>query len=229
MSPRTPTAAGQRRALAQAATVVVAMVLLMSCGVPEGGSAESIDDASVPYRLLDPGTSAPASSYDAHPPDSVPLLFWLDDADLLTPVAARASCAEPPAAQVEQLLAELSVGPTEEVRAGGNGTAIAPQSGLGLVRIDDGTAVVEVDPGSSTSADRLPLAMGQVALTVTSARGVKAVSLVSDGDPMQVPLPGGALTSSPVTSADYASLLGEDRGGSSSQPGPTRWLGCPTS
>ena len=229
MTARHRTSADRRRPGA-AAAVVATVLMATACGVPEGGSARSVDDASVPYRLLDPATSAPATPYDAHPPRSVPLVFWLDDADRLTPAAARASCTQRPEVQVEQLLAELSAGPSEEVRAGGMGTAIAPQSGLGLVRIDDGTAVVEVDPGSGTSADRLPLAVGQVALTVTSARGVEDVSLISEGDPVQVPLPGGALTSSPVTSADYGALVDDGRGDSSSQqPGPTRWLGCPTS
>jgi spore germination protein GerM len=157
-------------------------------------------------------------------------VFWLDDADRLTPAAAGASCTQRPEAQVEQLLAELSAGPTDEVRAGGQGTAIAPQSGLGLVRIDDGTAVVEVDPGSGPSADRLPLAIGQVALTVTSARGVEAVSLVSDGEPVQVPLPDGALTSTPVTSTDYAVFVDDGHDGTPSpRLGTTRWLGCPSS
>ncbi|WP_167880573.1 GerMN domain-containing protein [Nocardioides guangzhouensis] len=227
MSPRPRTG----RSRVWLAALPAAVLLVAACGVPEGGSARSVDDTSVPYRLLDRETSAPGAPYDAHPPASVPLVFWLDDADRLTPAAAGASCTQRPEAQVEHLLGELAAGPTDEVRAGGRGSAIAPRSGLSLVRIDDGTALVEVDPGSGTSADRLPLAIGQIALTVTSARGVQAVALVSDGEPVRVPLPGGALTSAPVTATDYAALVEDRRGDgtASQQPGPNRWPGCPVS
>ena len=42
---------------------------------------------------------------------------------------------------------------------------------------------VEVDPETTISADRLPAAVGQIVLTVTSAPGVRSVALVSDGGP----------------------------------------------
>jgi spore germination protein GerM len=203
------------------------VLLVSSCGLPEGGSAQSVDDANVPYHLLDPRTGAAAAPHESQPLSSVPIVFWLDEADRLAPAAARTSCTHSPATQVEQLLAELAAGPSDETRASGKGTAIAPQSGLELMRIDDGTAVVEVDLGSETSADRLPLAIGQVVLTVTSARGVEAVSLISDDEPVQVPLPGGALTSAPVTAADYATLTDGLAGSSTPRPGPSRWPGCP--
>jgi spore germination protein GerM len=204
---------------------IAGALLLAGCGLPGGGSAESVDDESVPYRLLDPGTPSRAVPDADPPPDAVPLVFWLDDTELLVPAEARSSCAQSPEEQVGRILRALSAGPSDEARAGGRGTAIPPQSRLELVRVDDGTAEVEVRPGSEVSADLLPLAVGQVVLSVTSAGGVDAVALLDDGQPVQVPVPGGALATAPVTAADYAGLLtGRYR---RSTAGPGHRLGCP--
>ena len=81
---------------------------------------------------------------------------------------------------------------------------------------------MDIDDGTSISAERLPAAIGQVVLTLSSAPGIESVVLVSDGQPVQVPLPGGALTDQPVTGDDYAELL-PDRFRGSGRPG------CPPS
>ena len=115
----------------------------------------------------------------------------------------------------------LSGGPSEEDRAAGRTSAWAQLARPDLVGLDGSTAVVEVDPRLQTSADRLPLAVGQVVLTLTSARGVGAVEFVADDEQVQVPLPGGAMTEGPVTSTDYAALV-VGRG----SPSAERWPGC---
>jgi hypothetical protein len=79
---------------------------------------------------------------------------------------------------------------------------------LDLVDVVDGTASIQITPSSqSPSADRLPLAVGQLVLTVTSVDGVDRVTFLQDGAPIEAPLPGGARTAQPVTAADYSSLL----------------------
>jgi len=60
---------------------------------------------------------------------------------------------------------------------------------------------------SSLSAERLPVAVGQVVLSVASAPTVRGVALQTYGRPVQVPLPGGSLTDGPVTATDYVDLL----------------------
>ena len=117
------------------------------------------------------------------------------------------SCGQAPVPLVERLLADLSAGPSDDARAGGLSTAIPPDSRLTLSGIDAGTAEIEVETASAISADRLPGAVGQIVLTVTSVPGVTSVVLVSDGEPLQVPLPGGALSAGPVTDQDYLTLL----------------------
>ena len=121
-----------------------------------------------------------------------------------TPVAAQGLDA------IENLLLErLTAGPTSASAAWAWPSALPPGTRIRLVRTDGGTATIEVQRGpQEPSADRLPLAVGQVVLTATSVQGITTVQLrTRDGRPMEVPLPGGALTSAPLTAADYASLV----------------------
>lgn len=202
----------------------VALVLLVaSCGLPDGGSVTRVDDETVPYGLLDGATATPGAGDDGRVPGPVPLVYWLIANDRLVPEVPEAgamTCAQPSEAVVERLLGDLTAGPTDAARAAGRSTALPPELSLVLVGVSQDTAEVELDPDeSSSSADRLPGAVGQIVLTVTSAPGVRAVALVSDGEPVQVPLPGGALTGEPVTAEDYASLLPDRHRGED--------LGCP--
>ena len=189
------------------AGVLALLPLLLSCGLPGGGSVSTVDQDTIPYGLLDSDSPSPGSTDGDDVPGRVSLVFWLVDDDRLDPVPADASCAEPPHELAEHLLHELAAGPTDEDRAEGRSTALPPESMLALVRLKEGTAEVEIDPETAISADRLPAAVGQIVLTVTSAPGVRSVALVNDAVPVQAPLPGGALTDGPVTAADYLALL----------------------
>jgi spore germination protein GerM len=133
-------------------------------------------------------------------------VFWLTS-DRLVPEATGDSCADRPELVVQQLLGALVAGPSEQARAARRSSAIPPDSGLDLVSIVDGTVQVAIEPETSLSAERLPVAVGQIVLTVTSAPTVRSVVLVADGEPVQVPLPGGVLTDGPVTGDDYSDLL----------------------
>jgi len=216
-----------RRSRPTTAAAVAVLLLVPSCGLPGDGSVRTVDEDAVPYRLLDRGTPSGGTPRDDQLA-SVPLVFWLVDDDVLVPAAASVSCDGQPRAIVERLLGELAAGPTGDARADGRATAIPPESGLGLLEITEATAEVEVDPESEISADRLPVAVGQIVLSVTSAPGVEAVALVSGGEPVQVPLPGGALTSGPVTPSDYASLVPDRfRDSTPSHAGLAPRLGCP--
>lgn len=203
-----------------AVLLLVLLVLLCSCGLPGAGTVKRVEDESVPRRLLDPDAPSAATTGTTAAPGSVPVIFWLVDEDRLTPSAAGASCTQTPEVVVRSLLDQLAAGPAEEARASGRSTAIPPESVPTLVDIRAGTAWVEVDPETSISADRLPAAVGQIVLTVTSAPGVVSVAVVSDDAPAQLPLPGGALTDDPVTAEDYASLVPDRYRG----PGD---VGCP--
>ena len=198
------------RLLRGASAALAVLLLAPSCGLPAGGSVTRVDDDTVPYGLLDSAAAQPGASDDGEVPGPVPVVFWLVANDRLAPEALEApdaTCADEPRAVVELLLGELVAGPTDDARAAGRSTALPPESRLALVAISDGIAEVTVDPETDISADRLPSAIGQIVLTVTSAPGVTAVALVDDGAPVQVPLPDGALTGEPVAADDYAALV----------------------
>lgn len=185
------------------------LALVSSCGVPGGGTVERIDGDTVPYRLLESASPSSSGPDDGTVSDRRPVLVWLDDHGRLVPEATSEGCDQTPEPLVERLLAELRAGPSDEARATGLSTAIPPESRLALSGIDAGAAEIDIETASAISADRLPGAVGQLVLTVTSVPGVTSVVLVSDGEPVQVPLPGGALSAGPVTDQDYAALLPE--------------------
>ena len=193
---------GVARVLLAAATVL----LPCGCGLPRDGVATAMPPTAVPYNLLSPApsdASAPAPTERT----TAPHLYLVNVEDQL--VAVRTPVAAQGLDPVEsRLLEQLTAGPTERQRRMGLASALTPGTRIRLVGTDGGTATIEVQPGpQEPSADRLPLAVGQVVLTATSVQGISAVQLTSEGRPVEVPLPGGALTSAPLTAADYASLV----------------------
>jgi hypothetical protein len=196
-----------RQALAR--TVVGCLLLgLVACGVPTDGEPVPVTADRVPYRLLSP-TSSPTSSPSAEPGTAVtrPQVFFVSPAGQLV-----ASPQTLPAAGLDTveaaLLQRLTAGPTDADRALGLDTALGQGAGVTLAGVAGGVASVEVAPGDPPpAAERLPLAVAQVVLTATSVAGVDAVTLLRDGDPVDVPLPGGEQVAGPVTGEQYASLL----------------------
>ncbi|UMG91832.1 GerMN domain-containing protein [Nocardioides sp. TF02-7] len=201
--PSTRRAGGRRTPVV--VVVVAAAATFLSCGVPGSGTVRTVDDDEVPYGLLDPPSpSAPPAPIGG--PARAPVVVWTGG-ERLVPEATGGTCSENPATLVERLLAELVAGPSEETRAAGRSSAVPPDFGLDLVDLRDGTAEIGIEPETPLSAEQLPVAVGQVVLTVTSAPTVRSVVLVDDGEPVQVPLPGGVLTDEPVRASDYAELL----------------------
>ena len=84
--------------------------------------------------------------------------------------------------------------------------------------------MVDIRSGDlAPSPSRLPLAVGQLVLTLSSIEGIDDVALTAAGSPIQAPLPGGALTDRPLRADDYAALLlrvGASEAPSSTATGP---------
>lgn len=186
-----------------AATAVLALV---SCGVPQDGVLRTVEAEDVPYRLLEQG-AAPSPTPTANGPVmTVPRVYFTDQEDRLVPQRQPldASGLEP---VVAALLERLSVGPDEAQRSQGLGSALGPDVGLRLVHVVEGIAYIEIaPPEQSPAADRLPLGIGQIVLTVTSVEGVDLALLLRDGRPLEAPLPGGERTSRPLSPYDYVGL-----------------------
>lgn len=201
-----------RRSRASGAGTTLLVVLLSvaaaSCGLPDGGRVQVVPDEAVPYDLLesgDDGTSSPADV--ATVPSGEPVAFWLQPDDRLVPTTLGLSCERPATEVVEDLLDGLADGPSASQRESGLSSGIPPATSLELVGIEDGVARLALDPLAIGDPERLPLAVGQVVLAVTSAPGVEAAELVASGGTVDLPLPDGALSPGAATAEDYAVLL----------------------
>ncbi|KQW50934.1 hypothetical protein ASC77_25075 [Nocardioides sp. Root1257] len=207
MSGRTgPTRTARWVASLAGAAVVAAAVALSSCGVPEGGSVRTVDDDAVPYRLLDPESASTSGTAGTSPGAATPAVFWVTG-DQLEPEPTDDACTIDAGLLVDRLLASLTAGPSEEARAAGRSSALPTDFKLALLAVDGGTAKIEIQAGTSLSAEQLPLAVAQVVLTVTTAPAVRSVLFFDDGEPVQAPLPGGALTEGPVMARDYVGFV----------------------
>lgn len=176
-------------------------LLVAGCGLPSDGG-HPVDDATVPYHLLD-DSPAPGNSDGKSPSSADPLVFWVNGQGRLIPRRTSESCP----VKLGDLLDDLSGGPSQELREHGLSTALPPESHLKLVSRAADMVAVDVETQAPVSADRLPVAIAQIVLTMTSAPGVSRVSLLSNGDPVQIPLADGALSTRPVTASSYVSLV----------------------
>lgn len=195
------------------------LVLVSACGLPGGGSPTVVEDDTVPYGLLGDAGLPSSSASPGSGLSDVPVVLWSAE-DRLLPEATGLSCDEPPESVARELLDLLETGPSEEARASGRSSPLSAGSVLELIGLSGGTVVVDLNPGASLGAEQLPLAVGQIVLTVTSGPSIERVELVRDGEALQVPLPGGALTAGSVSAADYAELLPQRFAGSAG-------VGCP--
>lgn len=191
-----------------ASLVLVTLLAVTSCGLPAEERARVVPAGSVPYSLLEPDVASGAStSADGALPRRVPLVFWQRSDGKLTPSPVDASCEDSSLEVVKVVLRALAGSPTPRQRSAGWASAIPPSARLQLVSIDEGVARVDLDPEALGEPERLPLAVGQLVLSVTSAPGVDALQLTTSTEDVAVPLPSGALDARPVTADDYAQLL----------------------
>jgi spore germination protein GerM len=136
-----------------------------------------------------------------------PFIYWLNDADRLAAIEAGTTTNDP-ADAVAAALTRLAQGPSELERLSGLSTALGPDVSLTVNRIEDGRADIEIDIGPPVpSARRLPLAVGQIVLSLTSISGIDSVWLTSEGSPIEAPLPDGVLTARPLTAQDFTALV----------------------
>jgi spore germination protein GerM len=198
------------RRLAKHALYIAAVgviVVLAGCGVPRGSTA-TVADEEVPYHLLG-STAEQSSAAPTGNAATLPSVFYVDANEQLVrrPLHVGAADTESVVAAVLKALAD---GPSEDDRARGLASALGPDIGIQLLDVADNTAHIAIVPSArNPTADRLPLAVGQIVLSATSVEGVDQVTLEEDGQPLSAPLPGGEQTSDPLARSDYASLLAE--------------------
>lgn len=196
---------GAARGSAALAIALVLAVGAAGCGAPAPGSTRSVPAEDVPYRLLDPASTAEPRPSPTSTRQANPQLFLLGAEDLLVPVPSSVDAGglRP---VLRRLLAQLAAGPTEQQRQAGLASALGPEIELRLVGVSGSTATVDLVLPRDPAADRLALAVGQVVLSLTSVTGVESVRLVQGGQLLEAPLPGGSRTSGAVTEQDYLPL-----------------------
>lgn len=179
---------------------------LAGCGVPADGTTRAVASDDVPYGLLRPN-DVKSSPTPTGPEVTVPQTYLLDPEEQLVPQPFEVS-AEGMDVVVGSVLKALSAGPTEDQRAVGLSSALGPNTSLKLVDVKDGLARIALASQTGTpAADRLPLAVGQIVLSVTSVAGVDRVLLLQGDQVLEAPLPDGEQTSDPLTTSDYAQLV----------------------
>jgi spore germination protein GerM len=205
-----------RTAVARTVGAALVAVLATGCGSPGSTTPVRIEPTEVPYGLLDAPTDPLAAAAtgsdvpDARP--STPVFLLGPDGTVLQPAPAAVAGGAPEQVAA-QVLDRLESGPTDAELAEGLGSNLGAV-GLSLEGIEDGTARVEVElTAGDIAADQVPFALGQVVLTLTAVDGIDRVQIVSGGEPVEMALPGGALTTAPVTAADYEPLTVPGRPG----------------
>lgn len=197
---------GGRGSRTGAVLLAALLIAAAGCGLPGGGEVRTVDDGEVPYRLLDQGGAETPTSPSPSTPADLPVVLWTSG-DRLLPEAAGPRCDEAADVLVDRLLSALAAGPSEEARAAGRSSALRPDVELASAGVSDGTVEVSIEADAAVSTELLPLAVGQIVLSVTSVPGVDSVVLLVDEEPVQVPLPAGTLTAGPVTASDYSGLV----------------------
>ncbi|MGY1828731.1 MULTISPECIES: AMIN-like domain-containing (lipo)protein [unclassified Blastococcus] len=192
------------------------LAVTTACGVPTGADPSTIAASDVPYGLAAP--SSPPSPPPAPVPDIEAGWAYLVGADEALVPRARDSGTGPIDERLGELLSALVAGPTEEERAEGLSTALPAGLEASVTGIDDGTATIDLSGAAPLPSTRR--AVAQLVLTATSLPGVEAVLLTSGGEPVEAPLPSGALTDAPLLPADYAVFLSPPSR-STAPPSPT--------
>lgn len=189
------------------AVLVLALGALAACGVPTGGAPTTIAPSQVPYGLAQPTPSAATATTT---PASVgkPRIYLVDPAGGLV-ARGREIAGSTVRERLAALLDSLAAGPTSGEKQDQLATALPPDVKLFVKDIAGSTATIELGGSSDAPSGKASRrAVGQIVLTATSLTEVSSVLLTHDGSPVEAPLPGGEITSAPLTASDYSPLVG---------------------
>lgn len=181
-------------------SVLVAAVILASCGVPRDPSARRLDPEDVPFGLASPAstTTVPAQRGSA-----VFSIFLIREEHLVR--VERRSTTLPDAAT---RLAALVEGPHPREASSGLRTTVDEESELRVRAVEDGVATVDLGEQPPVSGPDQILAIAQVVVTLAEDPTIDGVRFTLGGEPVAVPAGDGTLRADPLRPVDFLALLG---------------------
>jgi hypothetical protein len=188
------------------AALALALLGLGGCGVPTSGEPTTIPAADVPYGLAAPTPSDPTST-------PMGAMFAETGIYLVTPedtlvTRGRELPDGPLDERLDELLAALAAGPSEQERADELSTSLPPEVELTAAGVSGGTVTIDISgPVEAPSGWDSRLAVAQIVLTAISVPDVFAVRLSREGELVDAPLPDGELTSAALRAEDFTSFL----------------------
>jgi hypothetical protein len=181
------------------ALVAVVVSATASCGIPVEDQARPVNPPPGPYGAL---TATQAPTPDPGGPATETLCLVKDGA--LHPTERALTGPR----NVNDLMTDLLSGPNEDERATGLSSALSGPSFIGGVHLANGLAIVDVRTGPDGTRSDEVLAFGQLVCTLDARQDVNGVAFTQVGRPIAVPRGDGALSTGPLTTGDYALLLG---------------------
>jgi hypothetical protein len=187
---------GRAAGVGRFAVLVAAVALLGACGVPVSDTVHSVESGDVPPAFTaptDPGATPPAAGE--------PAVYFSDVQGHLVASPVRVRQGDP-STSLQAVLTQLTAGPSTEQSGRGMATDLPPAIALRVVDVTDQRATLAL------GGDQLPATdIAQIVLSATSVAGISSVRLTLNDRPLEAPLIGGALTTRPLTAADYRSLV----------------------
>ena len=186
---------------------LLALPVLVACGVPQEDEPRALNPADAPFRVF-------ASDAAPTPEGELAAELWLVRGDRPEPVVR----AVPRPGSPEQVLEQLLAGPTESESEAGLSTAIPTAFELDGVEVEDGIAVVTLEGLGDQVRNDNNVAFAQIVATLDARPDIQGVRFRTGDTDLQVPRGDGSLTDAPVNRESYAELLG--RSGARTVPPP---------
>lgn len=187
------------RVRARLVLILAMLATVVACGVQSDGAPRPLATQDVPFDLLAPATSVAETQTG----EGIGRAVWFVDNNGLL---ARGQRPLDTPVTVEAILAALLQGVTDaEANNGLRSNIPAGTTLLGVRGPADGLVTVNFSGEFLTVSRELQrLALAQVVFTSTGLPNVDRVLFEFDGEPAEVPGRGDAVTSAPLTRADFA-------------------------
>lgn len=180
------------------AGLIAGALVLAGCGVPLQGEPAPIEPQTIPSRFQSPGvpTAGPSAARI-----SVRVNFVRKDR--IVTLAREVSSVD----RLNGVIQALTAGPTASEQDDGITTALPPGITLTVVVVRGTSVGLELSGETDIrTATENVLAVAQIVLSVTALQTVDEVTFWRDGAPVEALLADGALTTEPLTAADYEDL-----------------------